>query len=138
MSKPLPPLLCPTSAGDVIDKITILQIKSERITDDGKLVFVERELAMLTNLCRASGIDLDTDMVKDLKDVNEKLWEIEDAVRLKESKKEFDDGFIQLARSVYQVNDQRAALKACLNMHHRSSLQEVKSYADYAKDEPKD
>jgi hypothetical protein len=131
MTTQLPPLLCPTSAGDVIDRITILQIKSERITDEGKLVFIDRELTLLSNLCDAHGIDLEMNLVTELKAVNEKLWDIEDAIRLKERAKEFDEEFIQLARSVYLTNDQRATLKASLNMHHRSLLQEVKSYSRY-------
>ena len=122
------------SAGEFLDKITILEIKSERIKDEEKLQNVHKELDLLRNIWAQSPLsqsDISAHM-EDLKRVNESLWDIEDRVRLKESASAFDDEFVQLARSVYQINDKRAAIKRDLNRLLGSDLVEEKSYPDYS------
>ena len=126
-------LTVPVSVGELIDKITILEIKSERISDPAKLANVRAELALLTQTWEASPL-ASTDIGRDrgaLKAINETLWEIEDAIREKEAAGEFDDGFIELARAVYRTNDERAAVKRHINAATGSTLVEEKSYADY-------
>jgi hypothetical protein len=121
------------SAGEFLDKITILEIKSERIKDEKKLQNVHKELDILRKIWAdspLSNIDV-SGLVEDLKRVNESLWDIEDKVRLKEAAQTFDDEFVQLARSVYQLNDKRAAIKRELNRLLGSELMEEKSYPDY-------
>ena len=121
------------SYGELLDKITILQIKQERITDPEKLENIGKELEILSaswSSSPSSEIDVESEM-KELRGVNEKLWEIEDAIREKEAKKEFDEKFIDLARAVYINNDERARLKRRLNIKLGSGLQEEKSYSDY-------
>jgi len=122
-----------TSPGEYLDKLTILEIKSERMSDPAKLANVRRELELLRDDWAASPLarhDVSA-LVGELKAVNEALWEIEDRIRLKEAEKAFDDEFIELARSVYRTNDRRAALKRELNVRLGSEIVEEKSYADY-------
>lgn len=125
----------PVSPGEVLDKITILEIKSERIGDPAKLVNVRRELELLEARWRASAWAAHDmgDARARLKTVNETLWEIEDDIRLKEKAGEFDARFIELARSVYIQNDRRAAIKKEINVALGSSIVEEKSYADYTR-----
>jgi len=123
----------PVSPGELLDKITILEIKSERMSDAGKLANVRRELELLNGIwCEAVPED---DTVRrihaELKAVNEALWDIEDAIRDKERLREFDARFVELARSVYYTNDKRAAAKKELNLHLGSDIVEEKSYQDY-------
>jgi len=121
------------SVGELLDKITILQIKQERIGDPEKLLNINRELDTLLEIWKdspCSGTDLDMES-RDLKKVNETLWEIEDAIRDKESRKEFDKEFIELARSVYRTNDERARIKKIINRKTGSDLIEEKSYKEY-------
>ena len=121
------------SFGEFLDKITILEIKSERISDAVKLENVNRELTLLRNSWAAhpaSKTDISDEMAR-LKVINEKLWEIEDDIRDKERNKLFDQEFIELARAVYFTNDERAAVKRELNLKLGSGLVEEKSYADY-------
>ena len=121
------------SIGELIDKLTILEIKSERITDHTKLTNVRRELNTLRDIwdnAAESKTDISQEM-NQLKSINEKLWEIEDAIRLKEKTESFDQEFIELARSVYFVNDDRAAIKRQINIKLNSDLIEEKSYSDY-------
>ena len=123
----------PVSFGELIDKITILEIKSERIEDAAKLANVRRELDALNAVWTASpvaGIDIGA-LRQGLREVNERLWAIEDDIRMKEAAQAFDAGFIQLARSVYFENDERARLKREINTALGSSLVEEKSYKDY-------
>ena len=124
----------PVSPGEVLDKITILEIKSERMTDPQKLVNVRLELELLTRTWREAVTEDDTvqRIHAELKHINEALWVIEDDIRDKERLKEFDDRFIELARSVYVTNDQRAAAKKALNLHLGSEINEEKSYQDYS------
>lgn len=121
--------------GELIDKITILEIKSERIDDPAKLKNINFELNLLRATWKASAYAA-TDISReqaDLKAINEKLWEIEDDIRLKESQAQFDETFITLARSVYISNDERARIKRVINTKLGSDLIEEKSYTDYKK-----
>ena len=123
----------PVSPGEVLDKITILEIKSERMDDPEKLKNVRLELELL-NATWASSVKPDETVSRihaQLKNINESLWEIEDDIRDKERAKEFDEEFIRLARSVYFTNDKRAAAKKELNLHLGSAIVEEKSYQDY-------
>ena len=123
----------PVSFGELLDKIAILQIKSERMTDPTKLANVRNELAALEQTWMAhpaAGGDV-AKLRADLKAVNERLWEIEDDIRLKEKAQAFDAEFIRLARSVYFENDERARIKKEINLALGSSYVEEKSYQDY-------
>lgn len=123
----------PVSPGEVLDKITILEIKSERISDADKLVNVKRELELLQASWKQFVEEDDTvrEIHAKLKSINEDLWEIEDDIRDKERAKEFDQVFIDLARSVYVTNDRRADAKKELNLYLGSEMVEEKSYQDY-------
>jgi Family of unknown function (DUF6165) len=128
-------LLVPISPGELIDKITILEIKSQRMTDATKLHNVRTELSMLSDTWRASAFSA-TDIGAEwagLRDVNGKLWDIEDRIRDKERDGLFDAEFVELARAVYFTNDERAAIKKQINAKLGSALVEEKSYAEYKK-----
>lgn len=123
----------PVSPGEVLDKITILEIKSERISDPDKVANVRRELELLGSTWQES-VEQDATISRihtELKTINEALWEIEDDIRDKERAREFDERFIELARSVYVTNDQRANAKKELNEYLGSEIVEEKSYQDY-------
>lgn len=125
-------ILVPTSAGDLIDRITILEIKTERIADAAKLLNVAHELAALLRVADPlPWTDEIRGLKSELKSVNESLWEIEDLVREAERAQRFDDAFVALARSVYKTNDRRAALKREINLKLGSALMEEKSYQPY-------
>ena len=127
------------SVGELLDKITILEIKSERIDDAAKLINVNKELALLRQTWAESPLS-STDIAEPmdrLKAVNVEIWEIEDGIRLKEGSAEFDEKFIALARSVYHRNDVRAAIKKEINLLLDSGLVEEKSYADYSRNTKK-
>ena len=123
----------PVSPGEVLDKITILEIKSERMEDPGKVANVRIELKLLQDTWAANITDDDTirDLHAQLKEINEALWEIEDDIRDKERVREFDERFIELARAVYFTNDRRSKVKKDLNLHLGSEIIEEKSYQDY-------
>ena len=126
-------LLVPISPGELIDKITILEIKSARMTDAGKLRNVRTELALLNATWQASpyaAADIAAEW-SGLRDVNRQLWDIEDRIRDKERDTTFDAEFIELARAVYVTNDERAALKKRINTQLGSTIVEEKSYAEY-------
>ena len=126
-------ILVPVSPGEVIDKITILRIKSARITDAVKLANVRAELEILERTWRESAYgkhDIRADEAA-LQAVNERLWDIEDRIRDKERARSFDAGFIELARAVYIENDERAAIKKRINTALGSTIVEEKSYAAY-------
>jgi hypothetical protein len=126
-------LLVPISPGELIDKITILEIKSERMTDAAKLHNVRTELALLSETWRASAFsatNIDEEW-RGLRGVNAELWDIEDLIRDKERAAEFDGEFIRLARAVYVTNDERAAIKKRINVKLGSLLVEEKSYREY-------
>jgi hypothetical protein len=123
----------PISPGELLDKITILRIKSTRMSDPEKLANVRMELHALEETWRGSpharsGIEAD---VNALLEVNERLWVIEDDIRDKERAQAFDTEFIRLARAVYFENDERAAIKRRINLQLGSSIVEEKSYAEY-------
>lgn len=123
----------PVSYGELIDKLTILEIKSERIADAAKLVNIRNELDALTAAWSqdpASTIDIADERAR-LKAINEALWDIEDEIRIKEKAQVFDARFIELARAVYVTNDQRADVKREINHKLGSSLVEEKSYQPY-------
>ena len=123
----------PVSFGELLDKIAILQIKSERMTDPAKLENVRRELDALDRTWAAHPASK-TDIAAlraALKAVNERLWVIEDDIRLKEKAQSFDDGFVRLARAVYFENDERAKIKKDINLALGSAYVEEKSYEDY-------
>jgi hypothetical protein len=123
----------PISPGELLDKITILRIKSERMSDPVKVSNVRLELRTLEDTWSASAyakIDIDSE-VKALLRVNERLWVIEDDIRDKERTRAFDAEFIRLARAVYFENDERAAIKRRINTTLGSSIVEEKSYRDY-------
>jgi hypothetical protein len=131
----MPELLVPISPGELVDKITILEIKSQRMTDATKLRNVRTELDLLMTTWRAAGFaanDVDADW-RALRSVNEQLWDIEDRIRDKERDSAFDAEFIELARAVYVTNDERAAIKKRINTRLGSALVEEKSYAEYRK-----
>lgn len=122
----------PVSWGELIDKLTILEIKSERLESPEALANVLREIRLISRLAQ----DVQKDIVvaalaEELRAVNSELWDIEDAIRRKEAAGAFDDEFIRLARSVYKRNDARAALKRKINLQLDSNIQEEKSYAAY-------
>jgi hypothetical protein len=123
----------PVSYGELIDKITILEIKAERIGNPEKLANVRTELDLLARTWAAdahSAIDIAAERAK-LKAVNEALWDIEDHIRVKEKAKAFDSEFVELARAVYFRNDDRAAYKREINEKLGSTLVEEKSYENY-------
>ena len=126
----------PVSFGELLDKIAILQIKSERMADPVKLANVRSELAALEQAWMAhpaAGGDI-VGLRAQLKAVNERLWVIEDDIRIKEKAQAFDDDFIRLARSVYFENDERARIKKDINLALGSAYVEEKSYQDYRAD----
>ena len=126
-------ILVPVSFGELLDKIAILQIKSERMVDPAKLANVRNELSALERTWMehpAAGGDI-ARLRADLKSVNERLWVIEDDIRIKEKAQAFDAEFIALARSVYFENDQRARIKKDINLALGSAYIEEKSYEDY-------
>ena len=123
----------PISPGELLDKITILRIKSARMSDAAKLVNVRHELRLLEQLWRAAlppGVDLASEEGA-LEAVNGKLWDVEDLLRDQEAEKRFDANFIELARAVYVTNDERAAIKKRINVKLGSALVEEKSYRPY-------
>ena len=124
----------PVSPGEVLDKITILEIKSERMSDPAKVANVRIELALLQETWAKSvtSDEVIEDLHDQLKKINETLWEIEDDIRDKERVKEFDGRFIELARQVYFTNDRRSQVKKELNLHLGSLIIEEKSYQDYS------
>jgi hypothetical protein len=122
----------PVSWGELVDKITILQIKSDRMADEHKLVNVRRELALLSEkLGEYAALAEVKRLTAELYKVNAALWDIEDDIRDCENTGDFGDRFVALARSVYITNDQRAELKREVNLALGSGLMEEKSYQKY-------
>ena len=126
-------LQVPVSVGEVLDKITILQIKLAHISDANKRVNIQNELDSLLPLVDGDGFTTDEmqGLMAELKSVNEALWDIEDDIREKEAAKSFDAEFIKLARAVYVTNDRRAEIKKQINLATGSALIEEKSYESY-------
>lgn len=119
------------SIGELVDKLTILSIKLEKVKDAAKLQNVKNEYDILLKPMEDCGIKTDSEEFTKLKSINLELWEIEDEIRIKESKQEFDNEFIELARSVYFKNDDRADAKREINIKYKSDLVEEKEYVDY-------
>jgi len=130
MSNKLDKILAEISAGELFDKITILEIKKEKISNKEKLVDVEKELNSLNDTVGKFIPDQSniSKYIDDLKEINLKLWDIEDGKRAAEKEKKFDDKFIGLARNVYKLNDERAKIKLAINTALGSNIREVKSY----------
>ena len=130
MSRKMDKILAEISAGELIDKITILEIKKEKISNKEKLVEVNKELISLNETLKNS-INDESKIINfknDLKKINLKLWDIEDGKRSAEKNNKFDAKFIELARSVYKFNDERAKIKLAINNALGSNIKEVKSY----------
>jgi hypothetical protein len=125
-------MMLEVSVGEAVDKYTILTIKEDCIKDEKKLLNIKKERIEIENSLISQGyfyrfIDEMTDLTK----VNKTLWDIEDQIRIKEANKEFDQEFIELARSVYITNDKRFEIKNQINQKSNSNLKEEKSYAKY-------
>ena len=130
MSKKMDKILAEISAGELIDKITILEIKKEKISNKEKLAEVNKELISLNETLKKSinNESKISSFKNDLKNINLKLWDIEDGKRSAEKNNKFDEKFIELARSVYKFNDERAKIKLAINNALGSNIKEVKSY----------
>ena len=120
----------PISLGELIDKITILEIKQIYMTGI-KLKNVKKELELLKSILKEKSTLIDINLIHKLTEINKNLWKIEDHIRIKEANQEFDKEFIELARSVYKENDKRASIKKEINMKYNSELIEEKLYNDY-------
>ena len=122
----------PVSVGELIDKLSILQVKKTKITNEEKLEYINKEFELLYNL---SSVYLDIKELETLYNIlvktNSKLWEIEDKLRVLESEKKFDDEFVELARNVYFTNDERFSLKNQINKITDSEIREIKEYIKY-------
>ncbi len=130
MDKKMDKILAEISAGELIDKITILEIKKVKISNKEKLVEVNKELNSLNETLKKT-INDESKIINfksDLKNINLKLWDIEDGKRLAEKNNKFDEKFIELSRSVYKFNDERAKIKLAINNALGSNIKEVKSY----------
>ena len=126
-------ILIQTSAGELIDKITILEIKREKISDSKSLEIVDKEYTLLKQTAKEN-LKINSEIENlwnNLKEVNLKLWEVEDEIRLAEKNKIFNEKFVELARSVYKLNDNRSKLKSKINHLTGSSIKEIKQYSKY-------
>tara|TARA_Y100001970_G_C14246553_1_gene868687 strand:- start:1199 stop:1594 length:396 start_codon:yes stop_codon:yes gene_type:complete len=130
MNTKLDKILAEISAGELVDKITILEIKKIKISDNEKLKEVNKELDSLNNTMNdhIKNKSKITDLKDSLRDINSKLWDIENEKRKAEKNSDFGDKFIQLARNVYKFNDERARLKLKINQILNSNIKEVKSH----------
>ena len=122
-------MIIEVSIGEIVDKITILTLKIDKILDEDKSKNIFNELTYLASVCPND--ILESDLAEQLFETNEKLWEVEDKLRDCERLKIFDSYFIKLARSVYKLNDKRASVKKKINLLHSSEFVEEKSYAKY-------
>ena len=123
-------VFAPLSIGELVDKITILEIKKSKFSRSLSRSNVEKELSALMEIYVLANINIDTQLMNQLRKVNNYLWDIEEKIREKESINEFDKDFIMLARSVYKKNDERADLKKRINLEYGSELIEEKSYSN--------
>lgn len=134
MEKPQAPrrsITAPIAVGELIDKISILEIKAERIANPAKLGNVNAELRLLNEIKSAAGLDTPDikALAEELKKVNATLWDVEDEIRELEVRQDFGDRFVALARSVYLTNDRRSRIKQSINLEYGSEIVEEKSYA---------
>ena len=126
-------ILIQTSAGELVDKLTILEIKKEKVKDPKKLGVIEKEYFSLENSFKDK-IKLNSqiqELRNKLKKINQELWNIEDDIRLAEKNNNFNEKFIELARSVYKCNDKRAKIKLEINILTKSDITEIKQYTEY-------
>ena len=123
-------ILAQISLGELIDKITILEIKMQKLKGKA-LININKELNSLKETLADSNILVEPSLISELRLVNQELWRIEDEIRIHEKQNNFGNSFTQLARSVYKHNDQRAAIKRRINIQNGSELIEEKSYQDY-------
>ena len=123
-------IVVPISVGELIDKITILEIKKKYMSGE-KMKNVNNEFKSLKVILNNEKLDVDQNLYLKLKEINSSLWKIEDKIRIKESLKEFDEDFIELARSVYKINDERSLIKREINLKYNSGIVEEKSYEKY-------
>ena len=126
-------ILIQTSAGELVDKLTILEIKKEKIKDPKKLGVIEKEYFSLENSFKDK-IKLNSqiqELRNKLKKINQELWNIEDDIRFAEKNNNFNEKFIELARSVYKCNDKRAKIKLEINILTKSDITEIKQYTEY-------
>ena len=123
-------VLIPVSIGELVDKITILEIKRQHM-EDTKLINVDKELKTLKQVLSKLKVKIDTNIINKLRVVNNKLWNIEDQIRIKEKNNIYDQEFIELARLVYLENDQRFSIKQTINKIYKSKFVEEKSYEKY-------
>ena len=123
----------PVSLGELLDKISILEIKNKKILDDAKLVNIKKELSGLRKVLESSNINLSkiNDLYEELYNINLTLWDIEDSIRILEKNENFDQEFIDFARKVYITNDKRFEVKNKINKTFNSKYVEEKSYEDY-------
>ena len=130
MNTKLDTIYAEISAGELVDKITILQIKKEKITNNEKLIEINKELDSLNNTFNKSIKERDKikSLISDLKNINLKLWDIENLKRLSEKNKDFGEKFIELSRNVYKYNDERAKIKFKINKSLGSNIKEIKSH----------
>ena len=130
MSNKIDKILTEISAGELFDKITILEIKKAKISSKEKLVDINKELSSLNETVKKFIPDQSnvSKYIDDLKNINFRLWDIEDGKRAAEKNKDFGDKFIELARNVYKLNDERAKIKLAINTSLGSNIKEVKSY----------
>ena len=130
MNTKLSKILAEISAGELLDKITILEIKKEKIINKEKLIDIDKELKSLNNTLNENIPDKSKvlDLIYNLKKINLKLWDIEENKRLAEKKQKFDENFIKLSRDVYKTNDERAKIKLKINEILGSNIKEVKSH----------
>jgi len=120
-------IFAPISVGELFDKLTILEIKRANLKGS-QLKNIKKEITYLEEVLKNNNLSIDNEIFLELKNINNNLWNIEDQIRIKESKSEFDNDFITLARSVYIENDKRASLKKKINIKYNSELFEEKSY----------
>lgn len=124
------------SIGEIVDKVSILEIKLEKIRDPAKLANIKKEFDLLLESMLSLGITLESNVYRELKEINLRLWNIEDLIRKLDAESNFGDEFIRCARSVYNENDARAAVKRSINLLRGSEIIEEKEYTDYSR-EPK-
>jgi hypothetical protein len=124
-------MLIEASNGEIIDKLTILSLKLVHIQEEDKLANIRKEFDILYKAAKDMGIDENNELYKQMLDINGKLWDIEDRIRDCESRKDFGEEFIELARSVYITNDERSRIKREINLQTGSTLIEEKSYKGY-------
>jgi hypothetical protein len=114
--------------GEIFDKITILDIKLERISDESRLSYVQGEKDVLEEALKLEGVEIDSELYQELRDINMKIWDTEAGFREKEAEQEFDDEFVQFARLNARYNDERFLIKKRINEYYDSPVREQKSY----------